>query len=150
VKIPVHILEQIDQWMERAYPEEGAGFLLGHDHPEREVEAVLALPNTREEAARRNRYLIGAQEMLEAEREAERLNLDVIGVYHSHPDHPSQPSAYDLEWALPWFSYLIIRVSDGRADGVQSWRLREDRGGFAEEPLDRVEAGGSRLLDATV
>jgi proteasome lid subunit RPN8/RPN11 len=137
--IPPTLLAQIHAHGEAAYPEEGAGLLLGlYGSEPRQVTELLPLENARENGARHNRYLIGPQEMLHAEQEAVRRGLDVIGVFHSHPDHPNQPSEFDREWALPWFSYIITSVQQGQAAGSRSWRLLEDRSAFIEEQL--VEA----------
>jgi proteasome lid subunit RPN8/RPN11 len=132
------LLEEIHRHGEAAYPEEGAGFLLGTDGAARTVEQILPIVNARETTARANRYLISAEEYLRVEQVAETRRLDVLGVFHSHPDHASQPSEFDREWAQPQFSYLITAVSTGGAQGSRSWRLREDRTGFEEEEL-RVE-----------
>jgi proteasome lid subunit RPN8/RPN11 len=126
-------LAQIRAHGEAAYPEEGAGFLLGDDGDGRRVTAVVALPNMRENAARHNRYLISPADYLRAEQEADRQGLALVGVFHSHPDHPAEPSGFDLDWAQPWFSYIITSVQGGRADETRSWRLHEDRSGFIEE-----------------
>jgi len=61
--------------------------------------------------------------------------LDVLGVFHSHPDHPNQPSEFDREWAMPWFSYVITSINLGRAVASRSWLLSEDRAQFAEEQI---------------
>lgn len=135
--IPERILRYIHAHSERAYPEEGAGLLLGrYDECCREVEAILPLDNAREQPARHNRYLITAQDMLRGEEEAERLGLDVLGIFHSHPDHPDRPSEYDRQWALPWFSYLITSVQAGKAVSSLSWRLRDDRVEFIPEEVE--------------
>ena len=119
-----------------AYPEEGAGLLLGRvEGAQKRVEAILKLANTREDGARRSRYLLDPHDYLRGEQEAARLGLDVIGVFHSHPDHPNRPSEFDLEWAMPWFSYLITSVQAGRAVESRSWLLAEDRRGFEEESV---------------
>jgi proteasome lid subunit RPN8/RPN11 len=129
-------LKQVHSYGERFYPEEGAGLLLGEVSAERkQVKAALVLPNTREKAARNNRYLLSAQDYLQAEKEAERLKLEVVGVFHSHPDHPNQPSDFDRDWALPWFSYLITSVHNGKATESRAWTLSEDRTGFDEEEI---------------
>lgn len=134
------ILSQIQRHGEAAYPEEGAGLLLGHVRPShRQVVALLPLVNSREAGARHNRYFITAQDMLRAEQEAESRDLNVIGVFHSHPDHPDHPSEFDREWALPWFSYVITSVVTGGASGGRSWRLREDRSAFDEEQIEILE-----------
>lgn len=135
LEIPADILQQIYADGERAYPEEGAGFLLGKPGDVRQVQAILCLPNAQEEAARHSRYLITPQDMLAGEREAEKTGLEILGVFHSHPDHPNRPSEYDLAWAMPWFSYLITSVHDGKALDSRSWLLRDDRSGFDEEKI---------------
>jgi proteasome lid subunit RPN8/RPN11 len=133
------VLEQIRVHGAEAYPEEGAGFLLGVDGEQRRVVAVLPLANRREDPARHNRYLISPGDYLRAEDEAERRGLSLVGVFHSHPDHPAQPSGYDREHAQPWFSYLITSVEGGRALDSRSWRLAEDRAEFSEEQILLVE-----------
>lgn len=131
------ISEQIIQDGEEAYPEEGAGFLLGivEEGEQRKIVAILPVSNFREERARHNRYLISPKAMFDAEQEADYRGLVVLGVYHSHPDHPSRPSDFDREWAMPWFSYIITSVEAGKAVLSQSWRLRDDRSAFEEERL---------------
>ncbi len=112
----------------------------------RQVIAILGLSNAREDTARHNRYLLTPQDYLRGEQEGERLGLDVLGVFHSHPDHPNRPSEYDREWAMPWFSYLITSVQAGRSAESRAWRLVEDRTEFVEEMIiinreSRVEKG---------
>lgn len=134
VEIPREILERIHAHGESAYPEEGAGLLLGLlDGGRKRVKAVLPLPNVREDGARHNRYLLSPEDYLKGEEEAERLGLEVIGVFHSHPDHPERPSAFDQEWAWPAYSYLITSVQEGKAVVSRSWCLKDDRSGFVEE-----------------
>ena len=134
------LLSQIHRHGEAAYPEEGAGLLLGAangDH--KQVEAILSLSNAREDSARHNRYLLTPQDYLRGEQEAARLGLDVLGVFHSHPDHPNRPSEFDREWAMPWFSYVITSVQAGVAAGSRSWLLSDDRQAFNEE---RIQVAG--------
>jgi proteasome lid subunit RPN8/RPN11 len=99
------------------------------------VTEILKLPNAREDSARHNRYLLTPQDVLRSEQEAANRGLDVIGVFHSHPDHPNEPSEFDRDWAMPWFSYIITNVNDGKAVGSRSWRLTDDRSAFDEEPI---------------
>lgn len=121
---------------QRAYPFEGCGMILGHTANGRKVVVdVLPTGNAREAEARHNRYLIPPEEILQGELEAEERGLDVIGYFHSHPDHPAQPSEFDREQAWPWYSYLIFSVLNGKAKDRRSWQLREDRSGFEEETL---------------
>jgi proteasome lid subunit RPN8/RPN11 len=132
-------LKSIQSHGEAAYPEEGAGLLLGMQVGEvRQVRAIDRLKNTREDIARRNRYLLSPQDFARGEQEAARLGWDVVGVFHSHPDHPSQPSDFDREWAMPWFSYLITSIEKGAATSTRSWRLAEDRSKFEEEAMKVV------------
>lgn len=130
------LLEQVRNHGENYYPEEGVGVFLGVVTGEvRSVVQILPLSNTFEAEARRSRYLIDPKDMLTAENEAERRSLEVIGIFHSHPDHPARPSAYDLSWALPWYSYLITSVLGGAASENRAWRLAEDRSKFLEEKV---------------
>lgn len=127
------LVEEIEAHVEQAYPEEGAGFLIGEAG---EVKEILALSNARDGAARRNRYLIAPEEYLKAELRADSLGLSLIGVFHSHPDCPNVPSEYDREWAQPFFSYVITRVDNGKAVSHRSWRLVEDRSNYDEEEIE--------------
>jgi proteasome lid subunit RPN8/RPN11 len=137
LEISPELLIGIHSHGEAAYPEEGAGFLLGAAHGERrQVAAILPLDNSREAGARHNRYLLTPQDFLRGEQEAARQGLDLLGVFHSHPDHPNRPSEFDRDWAMPWFSYIITSVQAGRAAGSRSWRLEEDRSGFFEEAIE--------------
>lgn len=140
LEITDDLVHQIHQHGEKAYPSEGAGFLLGNSSAERRVvTAILELSNAREQSAQHNRYLLTPQDMLRSEQEAARLGLDVIGVFHSHPDHPNQPSEFDRQWAMPWFSYIITSVNQGTASGSRSWRLTDDRAKFVEESIQVIE-----------
>ena len=130
-------LNAIHQNGEQAYPEEGAGLMLGRfAGDEKQVETILPLTNTREDTDRHNRYLLDPQDYLKGEMEAARLGLDVLGVFHSHPDHPNQPSEFDREWAIPWFSYVITSIQQGKAVESRSWLLAEDRSTFLEETIE--------------
>lgn len=133
LEIPAELLAKIHAHGEQAYPEEGAGFLLG---VEGRVVDILPLPNAREGSARHNRYLIAPGDYARAEDAAEGRGLSLIGAFHSHPDHPNRPSDYDLEQAQPSFSYLITSVQSGKAVESRSWRLAEDRSQFIEENLE--------------
>ncbi len=138
LQISLEILSQIRAHGEKAYPQEGAGFLLGKDGDQRNVTGILPLSNAREEASRHNRYLITPQDYIKAEQEADRLGLSLIGVFHSHPDHPNRPSEYDRDWAQPFFSYIITTINSGRAIESRSWRLAEDRTKFEEESIETI------------
>jgi proteasome lid subunit RPN8/RPN11 len=134
--IPHDLLERIHLHGEQAYPEEGAGLLLGEFQGEDPlVREILSLVNVSERQARHNRYHLSPQDYLQGEELAEQLGLAVLGVFHSHPDHPNRPSEFDRQWAWPNFSYLITSVVQGQAAESRSWRLDEDRAAFSEEQI---------------
>lgn len=130
-------LSQLQQHGEAAYPEEGAGLILGLDTGGKKlVTKLIMLDNSREDGARHNRYQLSPEDYLQAESEAARLGVEVLGVFHSHPDHPNHPSEFDRENALPAFTYIITSVQAGKAAGSRSWYLKEDRSSFEEEPIE--------------
>lgn len=134
--IPRELLLQIWDHSERMYPEENAGLILGTTNgDERWGSKLLPLENKSQSESRHNRYLINPEDVMAGEQEAERLALEIIGVFHSHPDHPAEPSKFDLQWALPWYSYLITSVDQGQALESRSWRLNDDRSQMIEEML---------------
>ena len=135
--ISKELLVRINAHLEAAYPDEGAGFLLGE---EGEVKEILTLSNAREDGARHNRFLITAEDYMTAEMRADSLALSLIGVFHSHPDCPNVPSDYDREWAQPFFAYIITRVDNGKAVSHRSWRLTEDRSKYDEEEIIILES----------
>ena len=135
LKLSKDVLAKIHAHGEQAYPEEGAGFLLGEENGVRDVQTIFPLTNSREDSARHNRYLITPEDYLKAELEADKLGLSLLGVFHSHPDHPNRPSEFDREWAQPFFSYIITSVQSGKAIESRSWRLLEDRSQFVEEEI---------------
>lgn len=119
---------------EAGYPDEACGFLLGSTDPrsrEFTVRETRAAVNRRGSRASR-RYRIDPEEYRSAEREAEAKGLELIGIYHSHPDAPAIPSEYDREHAWPNSAYVIVSVRAGRAGELRAWLLAEDRSGFAE------------------
>ena len=126
------VSDEIRRHGAETYPNECCGALYGRDTI---VTATFALPNTTEEGPRR-RFLVRPQDYREAERRASDLGLDLLGFYHSHPDHPARPSQYDLDHAWPFFSYIIVSVREGRAEEMTSWRLLDDRSAFEPEDLD--------------
>ena len=137
VSLSAALLESIHAHGAQAYPEEGAGLLLGaFDGDIRRVTRLLPLDNHFRPEARTRRYLISPRDLLAAEDEAEHLGLEVVGVFHSHPDHPARASEFDTQWALPVYSYVITQVRAGVAVETRSWRLAEDRGMMTEELLE--------------
>ena len=113
------------------FPHECCGAMLGKDGV---VQEAYALPNTTEEGPRR-RFLVRPNDYRLAEKRATDAGLDLLGFYHSHPDHPARPSQYDLDHAWPFFSYVIVSVMGGEDKLLTSWRLQDDRSAFDEEPV---------------
>ena len=93
------------------------------------------ISNAREETAKRNRFLIRPEELLRGEQRAAAKGFDIIGFYHSHPDHPAVPSAYDLEHAWPVYSYIVVAIKSGNTQELRSWEMQADRTRFAEEEI---------------
>ena len=125
------VLNGIREHGRDTYPDECCGALIGRD---RNVSELFALPNTTEEGPRR-RFLVRPADYRAAEARAAQMDCELLGFYHSHPDHPAQPSQYDLEHAWPFFCYVIVSVRDGVARDLRAWRLRDDRSQFDEEEV---------------
>jgi proteasome lid subunit RPN8/RPN11 len=113
------------------YPNECCGALIGRDGV---VTEVYGLPNTTEEGPRR-RFMVQPGDYREAEKRASASGGELLGFYHSHPDHPARPSQYDLDHAWPFFSYIIVAVRAGVPEDMTSWRLKDDRSAFDPEEL---------------
>lgn len=136
--IPEAELARLKEHVLTGYPEEVCGLLAGAVPQEQAalkwVKRAVAVANVKEEN-RERRYLVDPKQYLQLEREVEREGLRVVGIYHSHPDHPARPSAFDLECAWPWFSYLIVGVSRAGIEDITSWMMKEDRSRFMAEPM---------------
>jgi proteasome lid subunit RPN8/RPN11 len=113
-----------------SYPDECCGALLGS--PGGAVREALALGNHSDEE-RHRRFVVTPQDYRQAEARADALGVELIGFYHSHPDHPAVPSQFDLDHAWPNLSYVIVSVRTGQDHELRSWRLRPDRSRFDEE-----------------
>ncbi|MBM3771280.1 MAG: M67 family metallopeptidase [Acidimicrobiia bacterium] len=116
---------------EETFPHECCGALVGSDGL---VTGVVALPNTTEEGPRR-RFMVRPSDYRVAEQQATKGGAELLGFYHSHPDHPARPSQYDLDHAWPTFAYVIVSVMAGAARDMTVWFLREDRTSFDEGEL---------------
>ena len=131
-------LDAIVRHGEAGYPYEACGMLIGTTEPDahKRVEHILELGNARGEDDRCSRFLISPADMVRGMRFAAERDLDVLGFYHSHPDHPALPSDYDLEHAWPFYSYVIVSISGGKAGDMTSWVLTgDDCPMFAFEPI---------------
>lgn len=134
----------IRQHGEDTYPHECCGAMVGRDG---HVDAVVALPNMTDEGPRR-RFLVRPSDYRLAEQRAMELGGELLGFYHSHPDHPARPSQVDLENAWPTFAYLIVAVEGGAAADMTVWWLKEDRSTFEQGELNGDEGIDSHSAQA--
>ena len=117
------------------YPHECCGALLGRDSDDsREVADLLPLTNQRNDSPR-SRFSISPEDFRAAELAAGERGIELVGWYHSHPDHPALPSEYDREHAWPWYSYVIVSVAGGEPGAITSWRLAENHQRFSPEAI---------------
>ncbi len=130
-------LEAIKAHAEADYPHECGGLLLGQLDAENNKSVVETLPmeNTAAEETRHDRVLIDPRALMKADRAARKKGLDVIGYYHSHPDDEAVPSQFDLDHALPVWSYIIVSVIDKKAVDWNSWEMENDRSKFNLEAV---------------
>jgi proteasome lid subunit RPN8/RPN11 len=132
------------------FPHECCGALLGRDSASnekvsapdeslvgtpREVLGLFPLVNRRDDSPH-NRFAVTADDVRDAEKAARGHGLEVIGWYHSHPDHPARPSDFDREHAWPWYSYVIVSVMNGEPADMTSWRLNDDRQNYSAEGIE--------------
>ena len=134
----------VQEHAERGYPDEVCGLLIGSfDGEDKVVHQVVPVENEWEAVdERRRRFLITPDVFARQEREARREGLEIVGFYHSHPDHPAEPSATDRDFAWPLYSYLIQSVAGGRAAEFASWRLKDDRSGYEREEVTELKVEG--------
>lgn len=118
-------LQDMQLHAKAAYPNESCGFFFGKDGEVREITLTWPVRNAYE-GDKRNRFEIDPEDYLAAEFFALKEGLDLLGIYHSHPDQPARPSAHDLATALPYFSYIIVSVSQDAVWETTSWRLNEE------------------------
>jgi proteasome lid subunit RPN8/RPN11 len=135
LRLPAELARELGEHGEAGYPEEACGLLLGRSAGGLSEAVAVRRAVNLNRARARDRYELDPRDLLAAEREARERGLDVVGVWHSHPDHPAEPSATDLSAAWEGWSYVIVPVLAGVAGDPRSWRLAGDR--FVEEPVDR-------------
>jgi proteasome lid subunit RPN8/RPN11 len=135
LKIGAGDVGQIHDHAIEAYPEECAGALVGMDNGSIKVVVdVWRAENTHAEE-RSRRFLIEPLAIKQFEEQAEERDMGLLGFYHSHPDHPAEPSEYDREHAWPGYSYVIASLISENVEDMRSWTLRDDRSGYDEEPI---------------
>jgi len=133
LRIPQAELKRLHAHAVKGYPHEVVGILAG-TRANGEVARVQPLVNERADSPR-NRYRVAGLVVLRAEQALEAEGLEILGYYHSHPDHPAQYSDYDRDHALPNLSYLITAVHEGVVVDTLSWRLVEDRSRMNPETI---------------
>lgn len=136
----------IQRYLEKAFPNEGGGFLIGTvDHEDRIVTETRFVENIFETEERYHRYLMDSGAFQAAEDYADTHGFTLIGYFHSHPNSPAIPSEFDRVHALPNFIYLILSIQQGRADHALVWLLADDRRWFMpvafEEKSDVLQGG---------
>jgi proteasome lid subunit RPN8/RPN11 len=136
LRLAAHLIEEIRGHGERAYPSECCGILAGRPDRDGVKEVARLDPAVNRRTDDPHRYLIEPDDLRRLELELRTQGLEVVGYYHSHPDHPAAPSAFDAEHAWPWYSYLIVRVDGGQGAEVASWLLDDDRPMMHPEPLE--------------
>lgn len=145
-----HHLQAIQHHAHQTYPHECCGLLLGQITAQegqwhKQVQTLHTADNSWDqdkyefaptevhlEATRR--YWISPQTLLSAQKQARCQGWEIIGSYHSHPDHPAVPSECDRQWAWPQYSYIIVAVANATPQDYRSWML-DDNHIFQPEPL---------------
>ena len=137
IRLTAQLAARIRAEGESAWPNECCGLLLGvlGEDKSRSFSALLPIANSHAPQEQGRRFLMPPEALLRAERLAEEQGLEVLGCYHSHPDHPAIPSDYDREHALPFYAYLILAVGGGAAGELSAWELKPDRSAFLPLPL---------------
>lgn len=136
LRMTPRLLRSVERHCRAAYPREAAGLLFGiADADTRSVMEIKPLENAFDESEQGHRYLIDPREMMEADEHADRMGQSIIGVFHSHPDHPALPSEFDRRNAWPWLIYTITSVLEGVPGETRAWLLDDDRGQFDEIEL---------------
>jgi len=129
-------IKEIETHGAKTYPHECGGMLIGRfEDGKKTVVELLPMENAMAESERHNRVLILPKDVLRAERYAREKKLDVVGYYHSHPDHPAIPSQFDLDHALPVWTYIIVSVEKGKAVDVRAWEMENNRSKFNAEEI---------------
>ena len=117
-----------------AFPDECCGFLFGKEEGEERIVTAMQVVINAKEGDKRRRFAIAPKDYLRAEMFADNNGLQLLGVYHSHPNHPAVPSEHDRVAAQPYFSYIIVSIIDNEWNSTRSWRLNGEQQ-FEEEQV---------------
>jgi proteasome lid subunit RPN8/RPN11 len=128
--------DEIRRHGEAAYPAECCGVLVGRSADPDAKEVVRLEPAVNRRTDDPHRYLISPDDLRRLETQVRSEGLEIVGYYHSHPDHPAVPSAFDADHAWPWYSYVIVQVTQGRGSQLASWVLDDDRPRMHAESLE--------------
>lgn len=135
IEIPAEPWKHLIAHAEASYPDECVGALLGRlDGAQKHVEKILELNNAHE-GSRRTRYTLLPEDLLQAEREARASGLDVIGIYHSHPEAGAYFSDTDLKNSCSWYSFVVVSVIEGQVADAKSFLPNDDQTDAPEEEL---------------
>lgn len=110
----------------QSFPDECCGFFFGKELEDERIITNILVVRNRKEGDKRRRFEISPKDYLNAERFADENDLQLLGVYHSHPNHPAIPSEHDRVAAQPYFSYIIISVKENEIAGIRSWQLNNN------------------------
>jgi proteasome lid subunit RPN8/RPN11 len=136
LKIREELVRRIESHGAETYPYECCGALLGREvNDSREILDLLPLANHRDDSPC-NRFEVTPDDVRLAEKTAREKRLELVGWYHSHPDHPARPSDFDRDHAWPWYSYIIVSVQERQPREMTSWRLKDDRSGYDPEAIE--------------
>lgn len=124
----------VKELVKKSYPYECCGLLIGMNTSDKKVVDVRPVQNKNTERTH-DRYEIEGKEFVKIDKEASKKGLQIIGIYHSHPDHPAIPSVYDTEHAWVGYSYMIAAVEKGEATDIRSWIFNEEKKQFEEEEI---------------
>ncbi len=136
LRIKKELIDKIAKQGEKGYPYEICGFLLGsidYNNDIREAVEVYQVENQNKERAN-DRFEISPKDYIRVENYADSKGLSIVGIYHTHPDHPDRPSQTDLMFAQPDMSYIIMSIEKGKAGNWRSWKLENDR--FVQEKVE--------------
>jgi len=132
LKISKETLAHIENHALADYPNECCGFLYGVEADDRVIERAIEVVNSKT-GDKRRRFEISPLDYLKAEQYAIENDLQLLGIYHSHPNHPAKPSEHDRVQAIEFFSYIITSVEEDKVNITTSWRLNEEKQFIQEE-----------------
>ena len=133
--VPVIIRKHLEDALEKSFPNEGCGFIFGVEKEDfRIIKKIWPVRNAKLGDQTR-RFMIDPRDYLKAEQFAVSSGMDLLGIYHSHPNHPANPSIHDFHCAVPYFSFVILSIYNGKTVDWASWRLHDDGSEFVSEKV---------------